>query len=55
MSNTLSQIEFENARAEIFCFDNGTEVREYHTMIHVSWTVSFGKYGIVYLLLFFIS
>jgi enamine deaminase RidA (YjgF/YER057c/UK114 family) len=36
MSNTLSQIEFENARAEIFCFDNGTEVREYHTMIHVS-------------------
>ena len=44
MSNTLSQIEFENARAEIFCFDNGTEVREYHTMIHVSQTeLTFSK------------
>lgn len=44
MSNTLSHIEFENARAEIFCFDNGTEVREYHTMIHVSHTgLTFSK------------
>ena len=44
MNNTLSQIEFENARAEIFCFDNGTEVREYHTMIHVSQTeLTFSK------------
>ena len=44
MSNTLSQIEFENARAEIFCFDNGTEVREYQTMIHVSQTgLTFSK------------
>jgi enamine deaminase RidA (YjgF/YER057c/UK114 family) len=44
MSNTLSQIEFENARAEIFCFDNGTEVREYQTMIHVSHTgLTFSK------------
>ncbi|MBQ8155917.1 MAG: hypothetical protein IJ082_06305 [Prevotella sp.] len=44
MSNTLSQIEFENARAEIFCFDNGTEVREYLTMIHVSQTgLTFSK------------
>ena len=36
MSNTISQIQLENARAEVFCFDNGTEVREYHAMIHVS-------------------
>ena len=44
MSNTLSQIEFENARAEIFCFDNGTEVREYQTMINVSQTgLTFSK------------
>ena len=36
MSNQLSRIEFENARADVLCFDNGTEVREYHAMIHVS-------------------
>ncbi|MBR0181307.1 MAG: hypothetical protein IJQ04_06540 [Prevotella sp.] len=36
MSNNVSKIQFENARAEVFCFDNGTEVKEYHTMIHVS-------------------
>ncbi len=36
MSHTLKQISFENARAEVFCYDNGTEVREYQTMIHVS-------------------
>lgn len=36
MNNTVSKIQFENARAEVFCFDNGTEVKEYHTMIHVS-------------------
>ena len=36
MNETLSQIEFENARAEVFCYDNGTEVREYHVMFHVS-------------------
>ncbi len=36
MSNTVSKIQFENACAEVFCFDNGTEVKEYHTMIHVS-------------------
>ena len=32
----IERIEFENARADILCFDNGTEVREYHAMIHVS-------------------
>ena len=36
MNEQLSQIDFENARAEVWCFDNGTEVREYHAMIHVS-------------------
>ena len=36
MNEKLSQINFENACAEIHCFDNGTEVKEYHAMIHVS-------------------
>ena len=36
MDEQFSQIEFENARAEVICFDCGTEVKEYHAMIHVS-------------------
>jgi enamine deaminase RidA (YjgF/YER057c/UK114 family) len=36
MSNQLSRIDFENARADVLCFDNGTEVKEYHAIIHVS-------------------
>ena len=36
MSNKQQTIQFENARAEVFEFDNKTEVREYHAMIHVS-------------------
>ena len=36
MIEQLSRIEFENARADVLCFDNGTEVKEYHAMIHVS-------------------
>ena len=36
MYEPISHIAFENARADIFCFDNGTEVKEYHAMIHVS-------------------
>ena len=36
MNEQLSHIDFENARADIFCFDIGTEVREYHAMIHVT-------------------
>ena len=36
MSNQLLRIDFENARADVLCFDNGTEVKEYHAMIHVS-------------------
>ena len=35
MNGPLSHIAFENASADVFCFDNGTEVREYHAMIHV--------------------
>ena len=35
MNGSLSHIAFENASADVFCFDNGTEVREYHAMIHV--------------------
>ena len=27
---------FDRARADVFCFDNDTEVREYHAMIHVT-------------------
>jgi len=29
-------IQFENAFADVFQFDNGTEVKEYHIMVHVS-------------------
>jgi enamine deaminase RidA (YjgF/YER057c/UK114 family) len=36
MPQNLSHISFENACADIFCFDNGTEVKEYQAMIHVS-------------------
>ena len=30
------RFDFENAYADVFCFDCGTEVKEYHAMIHVS-------------------
>ena len=33
--NKFSRIDFENARADIICFDNGTEVKEYQAIIHV--------------------
>ena len=36
MPKALSHITFENAYADVFCFDNGTEVKEYQAMIHVS-------------------
>lgn len=32
----LTQIEFNQARAEVFSFDSSNEVREYHAMIHVA-------------------
>ena len=35
MNLQLKTLYFENAYAEISCFDNGTEVKEYHVMIHV--------------------
>ena len=36
MNENCSHIEFGNAIADICCFDNGTEVREYHAMIHIT-------------------
>ena len=36
MSQNLSHISFENACADIFSFDNGTEVKEYQAIIHIS-------------------
>ena len=36
MNEKLSHFDFENACADVYCFDNGTEVKEYHAMIHVS-------------------
>ena len=36
MDKKQQTIHFENATADIFQFDNGTEVKEYHLMIHVS-------------------
>ena len=35
MNERFSHIAFENASADISCFDNGTEVKEYQVMIHV--------------------
>ena len=35
MNERFSHISFENASADVSCFDNGTEVKEYHAMIHV--------------------
>lgn len=36
MDQKQQTFQFENAFAEVFKFDNGTEVKEYHAMIHVS-------------------
>ena len=36
MDKKLQNYKFENAFADVFQFDNGTEVREYHAMIHAS-------------------
>ena len=35
MDHLVKTITFEKAHAEVFKFDNGTEVREYHVMLHV--------------------
>ena len=38
--NQLKTITFEKAHAEVFKFDNGTEVQEYHVMLHVDDTTA---------------
>ena len=38
MDKKQQVIQFDNALAEVFEFDNGTEVKEYHAMIHASLT-----------------
>ena len=35
MNENLLHYTYEDASADVFCFDNGTEVKEYHAMIHV--------------------
>ena len=35
MNQKLSHIDFDQAGADVFCFDNGTQVREYHAIIRV--------------------
>ncbi len=35
MNENLTHYTYEDASADVFCFDNGTEVKEYHAMIHV--------------------
>ena len=35
MDQLVKTITFEKAHAEVSKFDNGTEVREYHVMLHV--------------------
>ena len=39
------RFDFENAYADVFCFDCGTEVKEYHAMIHLVKT-AVGKAGL---------
>jgi len=36
MNQKLTHIDFEHAGAEVFCFDCGTNVREYHAMIQIT-------------------
>ena len=36
MNDRLAHYDFEIANADVFCFNNGTEVKEYQVMIHVS-------------------
>ena len=35
MNSSIKKYSLDDASAEVFCFDNGTEVKEYHAMIHV--------------------
>ena len=43
MDKKLQNYKFENAFADVFQFDNGTEVREYHAMIHASSNSIMGR------------
>ena len=36
MNQKLTHIDFEHAGADVFCFDCGTDVREYHAMIQIN-------------------
>ena len=36
MNQELTHIDFEHAGADVFCFDCGTDVREYHAMIQIN-------------------
>lgn len=36
MNQKLIHIDFEHAGADVFCFDSGTDVREYHAMIQIT-------------------
>ena len=36
MNQKLTHIDFEHAGADVFCFDCGTDVREYHAMIQIT-------------------
>ena len=36
MSQKTTHYNYNNACADVFSFDNGTEVREYHALIHIS-------------------
>lgn len=36
MNQGIRHLDYNNAQAEVSCFDNGTEVREVHAIIHVS-------------------
>ena len=36
MNQKITHFAYDNATADVFCFDNGTEVKEYHVTIHVS-------------------
>lgn len=36
MNQKLTHIDFEHAAADVFCFDSGTDVREYHAMIQIT-------------------
>ena len=44
MNQYHTRIDFENAYADVSCFDNGTEVKEYHAVIRVAQKrLSFSK------------